>query len=134
MTNDLSADGTTTIATYSSRHDAEVAKGYLESQGIDSLVIADDVHPPFQLTEGVQLRVLDSVAARAREALTDEAIPSTEEAVGTGTPPESGGREPTGDLTFSLGGFVQTTAWMYIATFAVVVVLIILGLLITGLA
>ena len=72
MPQNLSAEETTILATYSNRQDAEVAKARLAEREIDALIVADDVHPPFQLTEGVELRVLEGVADRAQRVLEEE--------------------------------------------------------------
>jgi hypothetical protein len=41
---------TTVLASFASRHDAEIAAARLESDGIESFIAADDVHPPLQMT------------------------------------------------------------------------------------
>ena len=65
---------TAILATYSNRQDAKVAKARLAERGIDALIVADDVHPPFQLTDGVELRVLEGVADRARRVLEEDTL------------------------------------------------------------
>ena len=65
------SEETVVVATYSTRHDAEMAKSILEDNGISAFVVADDVHVPLQLTEGVRLIVLQSQVRRASEALED---------------------------------------------------------------
>ena len=48
------------IKTFSSRHDAELAKGFLESNGIDAVVSGDDyggIHPGLSFSSGVRLSV-----------------------------------------------------------------------------
>ena len=67
-----STDATTVVATYPARHYAEMAKDFLADNGIESSVIADDVHVPLQLTEGARLLVMQSRVEKARRAL-DEA-------------------------------------------------------------
>ena len=67
-----STDATTVAATYPARHYAEMAKDFLADNDIVASVVADDVHVPLQLTEGVRLIVLQSQADKARRAL-DEA-------------------------------------------------------------
>jgi hypothetical protein len=79
-------------------------------RGIDALIVADDVPPPVQLTEGVELRVLEGVANRARRVLEEETTVSVEEGSGTGMPPESPQQERGVSLTFGSGGLVQATA------------------------
>jgi hypothetical protein len=71
MTRDLSSEETTVVATYLARHDAEMARSFLADQGIDSFVIADDVHVPLQLTQGARLLVMRSQAQKAYDALVD---------------------------------------------------------------
>jgi len=126
MPPELSSDETTVVTTYSSRQDAEIAKTQLEERGISALILADDVHPPFQLTEGVELRVLDQDVEHARQLLPLDG-PSATEISGTGKLPES--EEDSGNLTFSQGGFVQATAWTYVAAFLLMVTVIVMGLL-----
>jgi hypothetical protein len=46
-----------------------MAKDFLADNGIEALIVADDVHVPLQLTEGARLRVMESVAPAAYEAL-----------------------------------------------------------------
>lgn len=65
------SEETTIVAMYSTRHDAEIAKSFLEDHGIDAFVVADDVHVPLQVTEGARLIVMQSKAERAHEALAD---------------------------------------------------------------
>ena len=65
----LSAAETAILATFPNRQDAEVVKARLDDHEIDALVVAEDVHPPFQLTGGVELRVLKKQADRARHVL-----------------------------------------------------------------
>ncbi|MEQ9103441.1 MAG: hypothetical protein RIE53_01950 [Rhodothermales bacterium] len=75
MNQDLSTQETAVIATFSSRHDAEIAREYLLDEGIASFFSADDaggMHPMMQRSQGVDLLALDDVVERARELL-DEA-------------------------------------------------------------
>jgi hypothetical protein len=64
------------------RHDAEVAKSFLEDQGISSFVAADDVHVPLQLSEGARLHVMSTRSDAALEALTDANMLPTDETGG----------------------------------------------------
>jgi len=76
----LSFENPTVIATYSTRPDAEMAKGRLDEQGIPAAVTSDDAggaHPQLQLTQGVRLVVAGPDAQSAREVLSDlDLLPS----------------------------------------------------------
>ena len=75
MDQDLDFQETAVIATYSSRRDAEIAREYLEDEGISAFFSADDaggMHPELQRSQGVDLLVLDAAAERA-VALLEEA-------------------------------------------------------------
>lgn len=75
MNQDLSTQETAVIATYSTRRDAEIAREYLNEEGISAFFSADDaggMHPELQRSQGVDLLALDGVVERARELL-DEA-------------------------------------------------------------
>ena len=124
------AEETVILATYSNRQDAEVAKAQLAEREIDALIVADDVHPPFQLTEGVVLRVLEGVADRARRVLEEETSVSVEDEVAAEISSESAQKEQSTELTFGSGGLVQATAWTYVAAFLLMVAIILTGLLI----
>jgi len=130
MPQNLSAEETAILATYSNRQDAEVAKARLPEREIDALIVADDVHPPFQLTEGVELRALEGGADRARRVLDEETSVSVEDEVAAGMPSESAQQEQSANLTFGSGGLVQATAWTYVAAFLLMVAIILTGLLI----
>lgn len=62
---------TVVIAIYTQRHDAEIAKSYLEDRGISSFIIADDVHVSLQLTDGVKLVAMQHQAEKAVDALSE---------------------------------------------------------------
>jgi hypothetical protein len=64
-----SSENTEVVATYPARHYAEMARDFLSDNGIDSFVVADDVHVPLQLTEGARLRVMESKLHAAHAAL-----------------------------------------------------------------
>jgi len=64
------SEETTVVAVYAARHDAEIAKSFLVDHGIDSFVVADDVHVPLQLTEGARLVVMKSQAQSAYNTLS----------------------------------------------------------------
>lgn len=60
------------VAEFASELDAEVARGQLESEGIESAITKDDagsMFPSLQATEGVQLRVAVEDEERARKVL-----------------------------------------------------------------
>lgn len=133
MPSDLSAEETVVIATYSNRQDAEVDKARLNDQNVSSFVVADDVHPPLQLTEGVELRILTHEARRAHEIL-ETGPDSAPRGGGTEMPPDAGEEASAGPLTFSSSGFVQATAWTYVAAFLLMVTIIVVGLLLRALA
>lgn len=60
------------LATYSSRHEAELVRGWLEAEGIETVLHADDcgsMQPMLQFTLGVRLLVDPADLERAREAL-----------------------------------------------------------------
>lgn len=78
MTEDLASGETIVVAVYSNRHDAEVAKSFLEDQGIYSFVTADDVHVQLQLTEGARLHVMSDRAEAALDRLKDADMLMTE--------------------------------------------------------
>ncbi|MCS4048855.1 hypothetical protein [Salinibacter ruber] len=129
MPQNLSAEETPILATYSNRQDAEVAKARLADREIDAFIVADDVHPPFQLTEGVELRVLKEEADRARHVLEEKTEVSPEYGISTEMPSESV-QEEQSELTFGSGGLVQATAWTYVAAFLFMVAIILTGLLV----
>lgn len=56
------------LATYSNDMDADLAKGHIESAGIEAVIIKDDAGgmlPPLQKTEGVKLMVTRSNSEKA---------------------------------------------------------------------
>jgi len=101
----------------------------LSDREIDAFIVADDVHPPFQLTEGVELRVLDGEADRARHVLEEKTEVSPEYGNSTEMPSESAQQEQS-ELTFGSGGLVQATAWTYVAAFLLMVAIVLAGLLV----
>jgi hypothetical protein len=63
-----------TIKTVSNRLEAEIIKSLLASHGIDALVFADDqggMQPALSAIHGVELRVQERDAYRARAILSD---------------------------------------------------------------
>lgn len=70
---------TTVVATFSHRHDAEIAGDRLQRAQIRSFISADDAggtHPHLQQTHGVKLLVLDRKAREARSILEAEDLVS----------------------------------------------------------
>ena len=62
------------IITYSSRHEAELAKGFLSVNGINAVVFGDDyggIQPALSFSTGVQLLVKEEDAEKARRKLHD---------------------------------------------------------------
>jgi hypothetical protein len=60
------------IEVFGSRADAELAKGYLESMGIESRIIADDVdqlYPSLGVVRGVKLMTNSSLVKRAKKLI-----------------------------------------------------------------
>jgi hypothetical protein len=65
-------DKLTVIKTFSTEIDAQVAKAYLDSKGIDSIIEKDDVgglNPNFQMTSGVSLIVREQDKKKAVKLL-----------------------------------------------------------------
>jgi hypothetical protein len=61
------------IEVFGSRADAELAKGYLESMGIESRIIADDVdqlYPSLGVVRGVKLMTKSSLVKRAKKLIS----------------------------------------------------------------
>jgi hypothetical protein len=64
---------TETVATFAYRHEAEMAKGYLDDAGIDSLLVTDDAGGAIAgltFTHAALLRVRAEDADRARDVLS----------------------------------------------------------------
>ena len=62
------------IITYSSRHEAELAKGFLSVNGIDAVVFGDDyggLQPGLSFSTGVQLLVKEEDIEKAKRILHD---------------------------------------------------------------
>jgi len=95
MSQTSASDETTTLATYTTRRDAEMARDYLDDAGLRTFVRADDaggMHPQLQRPHGVQLVGMSGTASRARSRL-DEAglLPDDEDAAASApeSPPEA---------------------------------------------
>jgi hypothetical protein len=135
-----SADDTVVVGMYTSRSDAEVAKARLADYGIDALIVADNTHLSFQLTEGVRLRVFEDEAEEAREILaqTSESSGQSSSANLTGLEEDatvegvSNGVDRVGEdnLTLASGSWIEATAWTYVAAFLLMVAIILTGLLV----
>jgi hypothetical protein len=119
MTGRTSED-TTVVATFASRHDAEIAASILHEHGIDSFIAADDVHPPLQLTEGSRLMVMASQAQEATEILEGDPLPAE-----TATPDveEADAPQPHGRV-------VKATSWIYVLAVAAILFALLIGLVI----
>ncbi len=72
------------IGTFSSRAEAELAAGLLESEGIEALILADDaggLYPMLQFIRGVRLLVAKEDELQAREILAAQPLePDPEDA------------------------------------------------------
>lgn len=132
MRKDQGSEDTEVVATYNNRHDAEVAMGYLKDQNIDSFVVADDVHPPLQLTEGVKLLVMHTRVQDAREALkVADMLPRTgsekvDEVEGPGIVGEP--EEPPASARTS----ARNSAWIYIIAFVLIIAAVVIGIMLTS--
>jgi len=74
----MNLDDAIVLETFSSRIEAEMAAGLLESEGVPALVLADDAggaYPSLQFVRGVRLLVAAEDQYRAREILRDMAEP-----------------------------------------------------------
>jgi hypothetical protein len=68
----LDLDDAVVLETFYNRIEAEIAAGLLESEGIETMVMADDAggtYPMLQFIRGVKLMVAPEDKARAREIL-----------------------------------------------------------------
>ena len=57
------------IKTFSSRHEAELAKGFLEANGVNAVVSGDDyggIHPGLSFSTGVRLSVKEEDVEEAK--------------------------------------------------------------------
>jgi hypothetical protein len=85
------ADKTIVIATFDNEAEAEMARGFLQMQGIKSFITKDDVggmYPGLQATgTGVSLRVRPRDAGRATEALRE--TEKSARSAGSDVPPEN---------------------------------------------
>ena len=68
----MNLDDAVVLETFSSRIEAEMAAGLLESEGVPAMVMADDAggaYPMLQFIRGVRLMVAAEDQYRAREIL-----------------------------------------------------------------
>ena len=68
----MDLDEAVVLETFYNRIEAEIAAGLLESEGIETMVMADDAggtYPMLQFIRGVKLMVAPEDKARAREIL-----------------------------------------------------------------
>ena len=68
----MNLDDAIVLETFPNRISAEMAAGLLESEGIETIVLADDAggnYPMLQFIRGVRLLVAPEDAAQAREIL-----------------------------------------------------------------
>ena len=65
------------VATFTYRHEAEYAQGFLEDAGIDSVLVTDDaggIHPGVGFTRAARLAVAEERADEAREILRNAGL------------------------------------------------------------
>lgn len=75
------------VARFSYRHEAELARGYLEEAGIPSVLAADDaagIEAGLSFSNPAELKVEAARAAEARRVLRDAGILDEEESGGDG--------------------------------------------------
>lgn len=108
MREQISADETVVIATFSNWNEAEIARGFLEDEGILSYVSGQEPHRAPELTEGVSLRVLASKSDRALELLADHDLL-----------PEPSSPE---DAEASEAAYRKLSFWLFVLIFALVLV------------
>ena len=71
----MMSESLTTIATFNSDHEAEMARGILQVEGIEAFVFKDDcggMLPHLQSIRGVYLKVKTCDEIRAREILDSQ--------------------------------------------------------------
>jgi hypothetical protein len=64
------------VRTFSSRHDAELAKGFLESHGVNAVVSGDDyggIHPALSYSRGVRVLVKKEDVENAKGIISNAA-------------------------------------------------------------
>ena len=73
--------GLVSVQTFFSRHEAELARSLLDSQGIPAWVSSDDyggLHPALAFTRGVRLMVFPTDLNEALEVLEQQELTSSE--------------------------------------------------------
>ncbi len=102
----------TVVASYSTRHDAEMARDYLDEAGISASIRVDDaggMHPELQGIHGVHLVVLSNVARQAHEGLQEAGmLPRSKDDINA----EAG--DPIAEAT------PWSAVWALLATFALI--------------
>lgn len=66
------------IEVFSSRIEAELARGYLENMGIETQIVADDagqLYPSLGLVRGIKLLTRSEFVSKAKELLDEKTIP-----------------------------------------------------------
>lgn len=125
MTNTDASDETTILATYTTRRDADMARDYLEEEGIRTFVRADDaggMHPQLQRPHGVELVGMSGSAERAHGLLEDAGLlPREGERAETR---EARSEEDPGGPTFSLA---RTAGALGLLVLLILLVLLMLG-------
>ncbi len=70
----MSSDAPVTVATFTWRHEAELAAGYLKDAGLPHSVIVDDHGGHLTLNNSARVLVAPSVADEARKVLRQAGI------------------------------------------------------------
>lgn len=68
---ELPSDETVVLATFGNWNEAEIAKSFLEDEGINCYIIGQDPHRGPEFSEGLKLRVLASQSEEALNALRE---------------------------------------------------------------
>ena len=77
MFNEPPPDETVELATFGNWNEAEIAKSFLEDEGINCYIIGQDPHRGPEFSEGLKLRVLVSKSEEALDALREaDLLPS----------------------------------------------------------
>jgi len=105
MSQTSASDETTTLATYTTRRDAEMAREYLDDAGIRTFVRADDaggMHPQLQRPHGVQLVGMSRTASRARSLLEEAGLLPDDEDAAASAPESASEAERWGSAVYGL--------------------------------
>ena len=76
-TQTLDAEESAVVAIYPSRHLASISQEFLQDNGIETIISADDaggMHPQLQYTQGVKLLALSSLAYKAHNLLEEAGL------------------------------------------------------------